>query len=329
MREFQDNEKSIPTILTTSQKLSTGVDALNIRNIVLMRPVNSMIEFKQIVGRGTRLFDGKEFFTLYDFVDAYHHFSDPEWDGEPVEEEVCDKCGKTPCVCKKKLCPVCEQSPCECEKPPPEPCRKCGQTPCVCKKKVKVKLRNGKELEIQHMMSTSFWGADGKPISVEEFLNNLFGELPNFFKSEEELRTIWSNPLTRKTLLEKLDEAGFGRDELSTLQKLIDAEKSDLFDVLEYVFNSDIKPITREARVAAAHATIFALLDDKQKEFIDFVLSKYIETGVEELDQEKLPILLTNKYQSLEDAKEVLGDTANISSLFIEFQKYLYLQEVA
>jgi type I restriction enzyme R subunit len=87
LREFQDNEKTIPTILTTSQKLSTGVDARNIRNIVLLRPVNSMIEFKQIVGRGTRLFDGKEFFTIYDFVDAYKHFSDPEWDGEPLEEE--------------------------------------------------------------------------------------------------------------------------------------------------------------------------------------------------------------------------------------------------
>ena len=332
LREFQDNEKFVPTILTTSQKLSTGVDALNIRNIVLMRPVNSMIEFKQIVGRGTRLFDGKEFFTIYDFVDAYHHFSDPEWDGEPVEEEVCTKCGKSPCVCEKRkptLCPVCEQSPCECEKPLPEPCEKCGQAPCVCKKKVKVKLADGKEREIQHMISTSFWSADGKPISAEEFLNNLFGELPNFFKSEDELRSIWSNPLTRKTLLEKLDDAGFGKDELSTLQKLIDAEKSDLFDMLEYVFNSDIKPITREARVAAAHATIIALLDDKQKEFIDFVLSKYIETGVEELDQEKLPILLTNKYQSLEDAKEILGDAGSISSLFIEFQKYLYMQEVA
>lgn len=87
LREFQDNEKTIPTILTTSQKLSTGVDARNIRNIVLLRPVNSMIEFKQIVGRGTRLFDGKEFFTIYDFVDAYKHFSDPEWDGEPIEED--------------------------------------------------------------------------------------------------------------------------------------------------------------------------------------------------------------------------------------------------
>ncbi len=332
LREFQDNENFIPTILTTSQKLSTGVDALNIRNIVLMRPVNSMIEFKQIVGRGTRLFDGKEFFTIYDFVDAYHHFSDPEWDGEALP---CEVCGNVVCECidapvaPPQPCPVCGETPCICIKEPPLPCYTCGQSPCVCKKKVKVKLRDGKEREIQHMMSTSFWSADGKPISAEEFLQNLFGELPNFFKSEEELRTIWGNPMTRKTLLGKLDEAGFGKEELFTLQKLIDAEKSDLFDVLEYVFNSDIKPITREARVAAAQATIFALLNDRQKEFIEFVLSKYIETGVEELDQEKLPILLTNKYQSLEDAKEVLGEVANISSLFIEFQKHLYEQKVA
>jgi type I restriction enzyme R subunit len=330
LREFQDNEKTIPTILTTSQKLSTGVDARNIRNIVLMRPINSMIEFKQIVGRGTRLFDGKEFFTIYDFVNAYHHFSDPEWDGEPIDE-TCTKCGKEPCVCPKKPpfeCPVCNQKPCVCPKPPQPPCEKCGQRPCVCKKKAKVKLRNGKELEIQHMISTSFWSADGKPISAEEFLNNLFGELPILFKSEDELRTLWSNPLTRRILLEKLEDAGFGKQELITLQALIDAEKSDLFDVLEYVFNSDIKPMTREERVAAAQATIFALLNNKQKEFIEFVLSKYIETGVEELDQEKLPILLTNKYQSLEDAKEVLGNVANISTLFIEFQKHLYQKKV-
>src|SRR6202166_4330346 len=87
LRDFQDNEKSVPTILTTSQKLSTGVDARNIRNIVLMRPIHSMIEFKQIIGRGTRLFDGKDYFTIYDFVKAHHHFSDPEWNGEPIEPE--------------------------------------------------------------------------------------------------------------------------------------------------------------------------------------------------------------------------------------------------
>jgi len=332
LREFQDNEKTIPTILTTSQKLSTGVDARNIRNIVLLRPVNSMIEFKQIVGRGTRLFDGKEFFTIYDFVDAYKHFSDPEWDGEPLEEEPCKVCGQNPCECEyvpPKPCPVCGERPCICEKQPPQPCEKCGQRPCVCKKKVKIKLKNGKEREIKHMISTSFWSADGKPISAEEFLNNLFGELPKLFKDEEELRKLWSNPLTRKILLENLDAAGFPKGDLLTLQKLVDMEKSDLYDVLEYVFNGDYIAMTREARAKAAEATMFALLNDKQKEFISFVLSKYIETGVDELDQEKLPILLTNKYQSLEDAKEILGDVANISRLFIEFQEHLYKQKVA
>jgi type I restriction enzyme R subunit len=309
LKQFQDNEKTIPTILTTSQKLSTGVDARNIRNIVLLRPVNSMIEFKQIVGRGTRMFEGKEFFTIYDFVDAYHHFADPEWDGEPIEPE-------TRIGAKKP------EEPKERE----EPTEEVGEKEK--RQKVRVKLRDGKEREIQHMVATSFWSAEGKPITVQEFLNNLFGELPKFFKSEDELRQIWSVPMTRKTLLLQLDAAGFGKDDLMTLQKLIDAEKSDLFDVLEYVFNSDIKPITREARVAAAQATIFALLDDKQREFIEFVLSKYIEAGVDELDQEKLPILLTNKYQSLEDAKLELGEVTAIKDLFIQFQKYLY-EEVA
>ncbi|HRI01398.1 MAG TPA: DEAD/DEAH box helicase family protein [Saprospiraceae bacterium] len=332
LREFQDNEKTLPTILTTSQKLSTGVDARNIRNIVLLRPVNSMIEFKQIIGRGTRLFDGKEFFTIYDFVDAYQKFNDPEWDGPPNEDEPCKKCGQNPCECEyvpPKPCPVCGERPCVCEKQPPQPCEKCGHRPCVCKKKVKIKLKNGKEREIQSMISTSFWSADGKPISAEEFLNNLFGELPKLFKDEEELRKLWSNPLTRKILLENLDAAGFPKDDLLTLQKLVDMEKSDLYDVLEYVFNGDYIAMTREARAKAAEATIFALLNDKQKEFITFVLSKYIETGVDELDQEKLPILLTNKYQSLEDAKEILGDVANISRLFIEFQEHLYKQKAA
>ena len=311
LREFQDNEKTLPTILTTSQKLSTGVDARNIRNIVLLRPVNSMIEFKQIVGRGTRLFDGKEFFTIYDFVDAYKHFSDPEWDGEPLEPE--------PSEPKPYPTPEPKDKP-DVEEPDEARPKK---------KRIKVKLRDGKERTIQHTVQTSFWSADGKPISADEFLNNLFGELPKLFKDEEELRKLWSNPLTRRTLLENLDSAGFPKDDLLTLQKLVDMEKSDLYDVLEYVFNGDYIAMTREARAKAAEATIFALLNDKQQEFLAFVLSKYVETGVDELDQEKLPILLTNKYQSLEDAKEILGDVANISRMFVDFQEHLYNQKVA
>jgi type I restriction enzyme R subunit len=239
-----------------------------------------------------------------------------------------------PCECltiPRPLCEFCGESPCICEKEPKPLCEVCGESPCICQKrrKVKVKLRNGKEREIQHMVSTSFWSAEGKPISAEEFLNNLLGELPKLFKDEEELRRLWSKPVTRKILLENLETAGFPKSDLIILQNLVDMEKSDLYDVLEYVFNGNYVAITREARAKAAEATIFALLNDKQQEFIKFVLSKYIESGVEELDQEKLPILLTNKYQSLEDAKEILGEVGNISKLFVEFQEHLYKDRVA
>jgi len=325
LEQFRDNEKTIPTILTTSQKLSTGVDARNIRSIVLMRPIKSMIEFKQIVGRGTRLFDGKEFFTIYDFVDAYNHFNDPEWDGPPIVED-CTKCGQTPCVCENKpprLCSVCGKRPCECEKTPSEPCPKCNKNPCECPKKVKIKLSDGKEREIQHMIQTSFWSADGKPISAEEFLENMYGKLPEFFKDEAELRKIWSNPITRKVLLDKLAEAGYGMNELKTLQQLINAENSDIFDVLEFISYA-IKPISREERVARAQFDIFKLLDNNQKEFLEFVLSKYIETGIEELDQGKLPDLLKIKYSAINDATELLGGVSRIRATFIDFQQHLF-----
>lgn len=328
LREFQDNEKTIPTILTTSQKLSTGVDARNIRNIVLMRPVNTIIEFKQIIGRGTRLFDGKEYFTIYDFVDAYKHFSDPEWDGEPIEE-VCSKCGQNPCICENKPpkeCSVCGQNPCICEKPP-KICPVCGKYPCECenqpKRKLKIKLRDGKEREIKHMISTSFWSADGKPISIQEFMDNMFGAMPEFFKSEEDLRKIWSNPTTRKAFLEKIAAVGYGKDELEILQKMIDAEQSDLFDVLTYI-SFLTQPISRVQRVEQSKSKIFKGLEEKQKEFLDFVLSKYEEKGVEELDEEKLPILLNLKYHAIANAEQSLGSVENIRSIFFAFQKNLY-----
>lgn len=311
LRDFQDNEKSIPTVLTTSQKLSTGVDARNIRNIVLLRPVNSMIEFKQIIGRGTRLFEGKDYFTLYDYVGRYHHFLDPEWDGEPLEPE--------PYSSPKPKAPF-EVREDKADREESEETKR--------SKKLKIKLRDGKEREIQHMIATSFWSADGKTISAEEFLQNLFGKLPDFFKDEDELRKTWSVPSTRKALLESLEEAGYGKDELFSLQKLVNAENSDIFDVLEYV-SFAIKPISREERVAKARPFIFSGLNFDQRDFLEFVLSKYIETGVDELDQEKLPDLLSLKYYSITDAAEKLGGIEEIKETFIAFQRYLYANPAA
>jgi type I restriction enzyme R subunit len=309
LRDFQDNEKTIPTVLTTSQKLATGVDARNIRNIVLMRPINSMIEFKQIIGRGTRLYDGKDYFTIYDFVKAHHHFSDPEWDGEPLE-----------------LAPQGEPRVAEPQTPPypPEPREKSPRP-----QRIKVKLADGKERTIQHMMVTSFWHPDGTPMSAQQFMEMLFGKLPEFFKNEAELRTLWSAPDTRKKLLLGLAEKGFGGEQLAAMQKIIDAEKSDLFDVLAHVAYA-LPPVTREDRAAGAKVVISTQFNSKQQVFLDFVLSHYVRVGVEELDQDKLTPLLRLKYHnSIADAVADLGKPDEIGRVFADFQKYLYRREVA
>ena len=326
LRAFQDNEKSIPTILTTSQKLSTGVDARNVRNIVLMRPVNSMIEFKQIIGRGTRLYDGKDYFTIYDFVKAHHHFSDPQWDGEPLAPEGCTQCRHTPCVCIKDPpppCYLCGNQPCTCLK---EPCAQCGNRPCTCKKKAKVKLADGKERQIQHMSATSFWHPDGTPMSAAQFMEALFGKLPEFFKDEDELRVIWSAPDTRRKLLEGLAEKGFGKDQLAEMQVIINAENSDLFDVLAYVAYAET-PRTRHDRAQQARAAIGGRFNDRQQAFLDFVLAHCVSVGVDELDEAKLGPLLKLRYNNaIADAFADLGAPEAVRQTFVGFQRYLYQQ---
>lgn len=306
LREFQDNEKAIPTILTTSQKLSTGVDARNVRNIVLMRPVNSMIEFKQIIGRGTRLFDGKDYFTIYDFVRAHHHFGDPEWDGEPAEPEQPGggKGGGGGAIPQPPGPPL-----------PPQPPRPV---------KIEVKLADGKARLIQSMTATTFWSADGKPMSAAQFLESLYGALPEFFKDEDELRTIWSSPDTRKALLAGLADLGFSREPLAEMQKAIEAENSDLFDVLAYVAFA-AAPETRVQRARMAKAESHNKFNDRQQAFLDFVLAQYVSQGVDELDTDKLTPLLRLKYNNaISDAVVDLGGTAQIRTMFAGFQKYLY-----
>ncbi|MEO7245120.1 MAG: type I restriction-modification enzyme R subunit C-terminal domain-containing protein, partial [Rubrivivax sp.] len=308
LREFQDNEKTVPTVLTTSQKLSTGVDARNVRNIVLMRPIGSMIEFKQIIGRGTRLYDGKDHFTIYDFVKAHHHFSDPEWDGEPLAPEETER---RPPHTGNGATDVPAGEP----TPPPF----VDQRPA----RIKVRLADGKERRIQHMTATAFWSADGRPMSAAQFLESLFGTLPDFFKDEDELRRLWSAPDTRKALLAGLADKGFGREPLAEMQRIIEAENSDLFDVLAYV-SFAAEPVSRADRAAAARSAGAAEFTDKQRAFVDFVLAQYVRQGVDELDAEKLSPLLRLKYQALSDAFAELGKPDQVRRVFVGFQRHLY-----
>jgi type I restriction enzyme, R subunit len=307
LREFQDNEKTIPTILTTSQKLSTGVDARNVRNIVLLRPVNSMIEFKQIIGRGTRLFDGKDFFTIYDFVRAHHLFNDPEWDGEPLDPEP-------------------DPEPRLHQPPVPSPDGEQPESeddPAPRRERLVIRLADGKAREIQHMTATSFWSADGRPISANQFLESLFGTLPEFFKDEDELRKIWRKPDTRRALLRSLEGKGFDRTQLAEIQRALAAEQSDLYDVLAYIAFA-LPRATRQERADHARPSIQATFPERQQAFLDFVLSQYVTEGVEELDQDKLSPLLILRYNAISDAILELGAPPEIRDMFAGFQQYLY-----
>ena len=312
LRDFQDNEKTIPTILTTSKKLSTGVDARNIRNIVLMRPINNMIEFKQIIGRGTRIYDGKDYFTIYDFVRAHLHFQDPQWDGEPLPPDNEDN---VPGV-DRNIDPPVAGDPSDQENGPGNAINR--------RNKVRVKLADGKERTIQHMEMTSFWHPDGTPISAQEFMVLLFGNLPDIFQNEEELRKLWGDPESRRALLDKLAEKGFGDDQMKEMQYLVDAENSDLFDVLAYVaYNLPI--ISREERVKNAGESIQAEFNAREVGFLDFVLKQYIRVGVKELSPEKLTPLIRLKYNNaISDAVAELGQPEQIKQTFTAFQKLLY-----
>lgn len=307
LRTFQDNDKTIPTILTTSQKLSTGVDARNVRNIVLMRPVNSMIEFKQIIGRGTRLFDGKDYFTILDFVKAYEHFNDPEWDGEPMDPDP----PKPPRPGDPKGEP----------KDPPEP----PGEPDPPKQKLVIKLADGKERTFQHISATTFWSEDGKPVSAQQFIEALFGKLPELFKDEDELRKIWSQPETRKTLIAGLAERGFAGEQLEAIRRATDSQESDLFDVLAYIAYLR-PPLKRAERADARRELILSRYNPKQRDFIDFVLRQYVQVGESELDGDKLPELLQLKYGSAADAVQALGSVGDIRATFRGFQQGLYDQ---
>ena len=314
LSDFQDNEKTIPTVLTTSEKLSTGVDARNVRHIVLMRPVNSMIEFKQIIGRGTRIYDGKYYFTIWDFVHAYEKYAQPDWDGEPV----CPKCGNNPCTCVVKprghrddVAPTWTA-----HDDRPEP------TPDDPNEKLEIVLPDHRVRRIKFINSIMFWGADGKPVSAQKFIEEMFGRLPDFFQSSEDLHKMWADPETREALLDKMNEAGYGKDILCDIRKLIDAENCDLLDVLEYIAYATT-PIERKER--AQRLTGYTNnLGDAQKQFIEYMINAYVQSGIDELRMDKLKTLLELKFGSVGEGITALGGVPSARQTFKDFQYHLY-----
>src|SRR5665213_612460 len=320
LRKFRDNEKSIPAIVTTSRKLSTGVDARNIRFVVLMRNVGSMIEFKQIVGRGTRIYDGKDYFTIVDFYGNDAKFQDPEWDGEPAEIETTSaEITEKPQVVDDAVYASLEDEDSAAEdiddnlyegsplEPQDEP-----------KQKTVVRLADGKERAIKYSVDTQFY-MDGKPVSPQEFLEILFGKLPEFYSSEEDLQKQWSDPRTRQALLSGLAERGFDEEKLQALKDLIDAKDSDVYDVLRYISYAK-ETMTRHERAVIIRDYYLEQLDSIQHDFVSFVLDTYEKSGENELSMDNLRGLVQLKYRTMPDAIKELGSPEEIVEDYLELQ---------
>lgn len=168
---------------------------------------------------------------------------------------------------------------------------------------------------------------DGKPVSAEEFLNTMFGQMPSFFSSLEDLQERWSAPKTREELLDKMDEAGYGKDVLKQIRTLIDAENCDLLDVLEYI-SFNVEPIERAERVRNVDS-FRTTLSAAERDFVNYIINLYIKEGIEELGSDKLPAIISMKYGSIPDGMRALGGVDAAKSIFLGFQKNLYLNSIA
>ncbi|MEW4925759.1 EcoAI/FtnUII family type I restriction enzme subunit R [Algibacter sp. 2305UL17-15] len=301
---FQDNDKDIPVILTSSKMLTTGVDARNVRNIVLTAPIGSMVEFKQIIGRGTRVFDGKDFFTIIDFVGATNLFYDAAWDGEP-EEAVGEGSSGSP-------------------KPKPRPVKEPGE-PYERKEKLIISLSNGRQLRVTDV-DTRYIDENEKPLTAREFLEKLIGELPAIYKDENHLRHTWSNPDTRADLLKQLGQLGFDNEQLNDLRNMIATPDCDIIDVLSHIsFSSEL--MTRKQRVefVKGNPQFFEIYKNLEaREFLEFILKHYEDYGIEELQRDKLGDLVKLKLGTPKDAKTAFGDMNTLLGAYYKLQENIY-----
>ena len=257
LEKFQNNSKDIPTILTSSQMLTTWVDALNVRNIVLDRNIWSIVEYKQIIGRGTRVFDGKDFFTVYDFRWATTKFVDEIWDWLP--EEDFEK--------EEKEKELQKQEKFENILPKDEEIKEKNE-------KIFVKLADNREVKIINIETRYLDPTTGKHLSSEDFIKKILGELPKLYQNEHDLRLAWANPETREKFLKNLEYIWLDAEQIENLKKIFEAEKSDIFDILAYIsYGNEIKNRTERSKIAKSILEKYK--NPKAKDFLQFLLELY------------------------------------------------------
>lgn len=306
LKQFQDNDKSYPVILTSSKMLTTGVDARNVRNIVLLANIGSIIEFKQIIGRGTRVYEGKDFFTIIDFVGATKLFYDPKWDGEQVKDE--DKEDKSEIWGKQNK----------------KESDKTKETES--KKAITVHLK-GTKLKVLDI-NTSYLGSNGKPLSTKEFLEFLeflIGKLAEYYDDEVKLREIWSKQETRLNFLKTLEKDGVDENALKDLGEIFDKKDCDIYDVLAHLsFNAEIK--TRQERVLQVERGEFLKRFQKEKalKFIEFLLDRYQQYGIKDFDRSLAPLIELSSLGNVKEIVSEFGGVENLKQSVDDLQREIY-----
>ena len=276
-----------------------------------------MVEFKQIVGRGTRLFEGKDFFTIIDFSEeATDHFYDEEWDGLPEGEtnEGGDQTGGNTLGGGDNGGIIADPP----LPPPPKPPRP---------PKIVVQLSNGRKLKILDIEIRYIDYESGKPLTTKQFLEKLIGFIPDLYHSEEELRRLWSKPETRDDVLWKLSLSGIDEQQLDILKKIFEADNSDIFDVLLHI-SYDYDLITRSQRadrVKADDAFFEVFANLKARDFLHFILERYETDGIKELRRERLSSLIElNNLGTTKEAASLFGSPQNLIDAFYKLQENLY-----
>lgn len=278
LSDFQDVDKPTPTILTTSQLLSTGVDAETVKNVVLARVVGSPVEFKQIIGRGIRLrVDyGKEFFNIVDFTGtATQHFADPDFDGEParIEQVTIDEHGDVKA----------EEMVDEQDEPPEhditiEPDTLDAEIISAPSDEPRKFYVDGGDVEvIGHLVYDL--DADGKKLQVVRYTDYSARTVRSMYPTRDQLHAVWAKPDTRAEVLKELAERQINFDELASASSQLDADPFDL--LCHLAWNAPL--LTRRQRAEQARKQvpdIFAQCGDTAREILGLLLDRYIERGI-------------------------------------------------
>ena len=296
-----------PVIATTSKLLSTGVDCKMVKLIVLDQQIGSMTEFKQIIGRGTRIREkeGKTHFVVMDFRNVTRLFADPDWDG-PIEidpdypPKPCPVCGKNPCVCPKptppSVCPVCGKNPCECPTPVPRP------KPIVDK--------NGCEVKVINKV-VSVYDTNGKLLRTESITDYTKKNIIDTYATIETFTSKW-NALKRKSeIAEMLKEAGI---DLAVLKHDRNMDDVDDFDFICHIAYGKKTLTRRERAEQVKKRDVFSKYGEQARLVLEALLDKYMDEGISEL--ENLSVLKNDPFRRF-------GSPANIARLFGGKQGYL------